>query len=476
MTDQSQYIIRVTAEQFKNVKVVDFMPNRYVTKISGANGAGKTSALEAVFNALAPRKTLSPSLIRQGQKKGFIRIETNTHIITRKLDDKGGSLQIEQKGTNSLVKAPDDWLEGIAGELGFDPLKFMRMKPEEQFQVLKGLVPMDEDIDSLEIRNENDSETITKRKAEAKRLEAARDQITVDKTLPDEPVDIDALLTEARTITEHNRAIEMQEREREENRRARDQIVRSIEDRTQRINQLRAEMERLEKANEQESKQLGAANAEINAWEPLPALKDRRELDERISAASADNSRITSNNSRREQREKLDKDVDTIKDELKKLEDGIRERKLKIARTLEKAKFPIPGLSFETIEEGSGGRERKNPKKIVTYHGIPLGDASSAEQIRVSTAIGMSGKSELRFMVIREGSLLDENNMAILEQMAHENNWQILAEVVDTTGKVGIFMQDGEVAAVNAELDAPAPAPAKKAGKKKNEKQGELIK
>ena len=79
-------------------------------------------------------------------------------------------------------------------------------------------------------------------------------------------------------------------------------------------------------------------------------------------------------------------------------------------------------------------------------------------------------------MVIREGSLLDENNMAILEQMAHENNWQILAEVVDTTGKVGIFMQDGEVAAVNAELDAPAPAPAKKAGKKKNEKQGELIK
>ena len=161
---------------------------------------------------------------------------------------------------------------------------------------------------------------------------------------------------------------------------------------------------------------------------------------------------------------------------MKKLEDGIRERKLKIARTLEKAKFPIPGLSFETIEEGSGGRERKNPKKIVTYHGIPLGDASSAEQIRVSTAIGMSGKSELRFMVIREGSLLDENNMAILEQMAHENNWQILAEVVDTTGKVGIFMQDGEVAAVNAELDAPAPAPAKKAGKKKNEKQGELIK
>src|SRR5215469_16567394 len=109
----SQYLIRITAEQFKNVKVIDFMPNRYLTTVSGPNGAGKTSALDAVFHALASRKTLSPSLIRQGQKKGYLRIETNTHIITRHLDEKGGSLQIEAKASNTLVKAPDDWLEGI---------------------------------------------------------------------------------------------------------------------------------------------------------------------------------------------------------------------------------------------------------------------------------------------------------------------------------------------------------------------------
>lgn len=475
--DQAQFLIRVSAENVKNVKVVDFMPNRYMTKISGANGAGKTSAIDAVFQALAPRKTLSPSLIRQGQKKGFIRVETNTHIITRKLDEKGGGLQIEQKGSNTLLKAPDDWLQGIAGELGFDPLKFMRMKPEDQFDVLKGLVPMDEDIDQLEIRNDNDSETITKRKAEAKRLEAARDQIIIDKTLPETPTDIDALLAEAREVSKHNRAIEEQERAREDERRERDQIVRAIEDRTQRINQLRAELERQEKANEADQKELGERNAAIQSWEPLPQPKDRRALDERISIASADNSRITGNNANREQRASLDKTVDNLKDELKRLEEAVRERKLKISSILADAKFPIPGLSFETIEEGSGGRERKNPKKIVTYHGIPLGDASSAEQIRVSAAIGMAGKPELRFMVIREGSLLDENSITILEQMAHENNWQILMEIVDNSGKVGIFMQDGEIKAVNTEPEAQVPAPAAKkaARKSKNEKQGELI-
>lgn len=462
------HLIRITAENIKNVKVVDFAPNRYITKISGANGAGKTSALDAVFYALAGRKTLPPSLIRQGQKRGHIRIETNTHIITRRLDDKGGALQIEAKDTNTLVKAPDDWLEAIAGELGFDPLKFMRLKPEEQFAVLKTLVPLDEDVDQLENQNADDAETITKRKAEMKRLEATREHITVDSALPEQPIDIDALLAEARAVGAHNREIEEQERTRENERRERDQFVRSIEDRTQRINQLRAELDRLDKANEAESQELGKRNAAISAWEPLPALKDRAKLDDQISEASSTNNRITTNNTNREQRAKFDAEIEGIRDELETLSDTIRERKLTISRTLEKAKFPIPGLSFETQEEGSGGRERKNPKKVVTYHGLPLSDASSGEQIRVSTAIGMAGKPELRFLLIREGSLLDDNGMAILEEMAHENDWQILVEVVDQSGKVGVYLEDGEVKAVNAEPDDPTPQPRPTAkGKKK---------
>src|SRR5215831_9144967 len=169
----NQHIVRIQAQNIKQVRALDITPNRYVTKISGANGAGKTSALDAIFYCLAGRKTLPKELIRQGEKKGAIFIETTTHLITRRLDDKGGSLQIEVKATGTLLKAPDDWLEGIAGNLGFDPLKFMRLKPEDQFDELKALVPLEADIDDLETRNANDAETITRRKAEAKRLEAA---------------------------------------------------------------------------------------------------------------------------------------------------------------------------------------------------------------------------------------------------------------------------------------------------------------
>lgn len=474
----SQHIIRVTAEHFKNVKVIDFVPNRYVTKISGANGAGKTSVLDVLFWCLAPRKTLTADFIRRGQKKGFLRVETETHIITRRLDDKGGSLEVELKTNGTLVKDPVDWLEKIAGELGFDPLKFRNMKPEQQFEVLRGLVELEADVDDLEVRNENDAKTVTERTKEMKQLRAARDRITIDKTLPKEPVDIDALLAEARAVTEHNRKVEQETRERYEQRNVRNALILNIEERTRRIAELEEDLKEQRDAQATASARLEAANAAMMALPPLEILKDRAELDERISAASANNSRITVNNANREQFARYDQDADKIEIELDAMEKQIRERKLKIARTLEQAKFPVPGLSFETLEEGSSGRERKNPKKIVTYHGIPLADCSSAEQIRVSTAIGMANKPKLRFLLIREGSLLDESGWEILEQMAHENDFQILCEVVDTSGRVGIFMQDGEIKAVNTEPEpeAPTPAPRGRQRKPRNEKQGELIK
>jgi hypothetical protein len=83
----------------------------------------------------------------------------------------------------------------------------------------------------------------------------------------------------------------------------------------------------------------------------------------------------------------------------------------------------------------------------------------------------MANKPELRFLLIREGSLLDDNNLAILEEMAHEHDFQILMEIVDNTGKVGIFMEEGAVKTVNAEPEpeaAPVSIP-KKTRKKKKE-------
>ena len=59
--------------------------------------------------------------------------------------------------------------------------------------------------------------------------------------------------------------------------------------------------------------------------------------------------------------------------------------------------------------------------------------------------------------------------MAVLEEMAHEHDFQILMEKVDTSGKVGIFMEDGAIKTVNKEPE-PEPAPAKTTKKAKASK------
>jgi recombinational DNA repair ATPase RecF len=42
-------------------------------------------------------------------------------------------------------------------------------------------------------------------------------------------------------------------------------------------------------------------------------------------------------------------------------------------------------------------------------------------------------------------SLLDSGNMAVIQQMAKDQDYQVWIEQVDESGKVGIYIEDGQV-------------------------------
>lgn len=461
-----QYIIRLSARNFKKIRVVDIKPNRYgVTKISGANEAGKSSVLDAFFTALFPQKKIDESNLRQGQKDGDIYCETNTHSITRKFGDRNsGTWEVEDKLTRQLVKDPDNWLKSLTGNLGFDPLRFMNLKAEAQFEELKNTVKLDADVEDLETRNENDEDAQTPRRIQLTSLKGERAGITIDPELPSAIVDVDALLKERADVSLHNRAVEAQEREREDFRRQSTFRVLERDGTAEHIRKLREELKDEEAKLEALNRQCEKNDAQIAEWEPLPEHKDGAAIDAKISEAASVNNRITTNNYNRERTETLDKQIDELTNKIEVTNDTIRDRKLTIARALETAKFPVPGLSFKTLTEGTNKQRLAKPQKVITFKGIPLENASASEKIRISAAIGMAGEPDLKFMLIRDGSLLDDNGWAILEEMAHEHGFQIVAEVVDTSGTIGVFMEDGEVSAVN---EATKPAAPKKAVRKK---------
>jgi hypothetical protein len=61
----------------------------------------------------------------------------------------------------------------------------------------------------------------------------------------------------------------------------------------------------------------------------------------------------------------------------------------------------------------------------------------------------MAAKPALRVLRIQEGSLLDEHSLAMIASMADAEGYQIWIESVDTSGKVGIYLEDGSITAVN---------------------------
>lgn len=459
-------VVRIIGENVRSIKVIDIRPNEHLTQISGANGAGKTTVLDLILYGLAPRKTLPTKLLRKGTTRGKLRIDLKDDLegytVLRDLDENGGNLSIEPTNTKHMIKDPVEWLEKITGKLGFDPLEFMRFKPEEQFAVLRGIVELKEDVDDLEARNEQDEETKNSIRATRRNLKRQVAEIQVVENLPATTYDIPALMEEQREADRHNRTIEDERRRRqtvESDILAQDGIAKN----------LAAQLAELELKIESNRKLIATLQQEKKAWKPLDKLKDRSAIDERIREASASNAAISANAERRIQRDRMNKDISDIDKQEETLEENIRARKLTIGKTMAEAKFPIEGLSFETEAQGSGGRERKNPKKIVTYHGIPLSDASTAEQIRVSVSIGMATNPEVKTLLIREGSLIDDKGMELLKELAREHDFQYLMEIVDTSGKVGIYLEDGAVKAVNSE-PAEEPVSAAATRKKKGAK------
>jgi hypothetical protein len=108
------------------------------------------------------------------------------------------------------------------------------------------------------------------------------------------------------------------------------------------------------------------------------------------------------------------------------------------------AKYPVPGLLFDA----SGG---------ITLNGIPFEQCSAAEQLKVSIAVGFALNPKLRVLLVRDGSLLDEDSMNVLIAMAKEADAQVWIERVETDAHTSVVIEDGHVQGVEPAPETPAP-------------------
>ena len=449
-------IIGLRQVDFKRIQVVELTPNEFVNRISGGNGSGKTSLLDGIMLCLRGTRDVPSQPIRRGAKKAILELDLGEWIVRRTFTEggnKNGFLTVEPKDGKSRLQGPQEFLNKLVGPNSFDPLAFIRMEPPQQFKTLYKIVLPDVDPSSLDIEKNPDYLKRRELKKEIKALETRRDTIQVPDNLPTEKRDEAKLLKELGEVGEHNARIEREKRQREEIQRNNSDAGLALAAKDERIKQLRAQADMLEKERREETKDWERTERIIAKWEPLAEPKDAQHYTQAITEARILNAAID----KRGQRDELQREIDGIAKRVDTLSAALDEHEAKQTKAIEEAKFPIPGLAFGNEE--------------VIYEGLPFSQISNADQIRASVAIGMADNPELRVMRIKDGSLLDDASMSLIAEMCMKHDFQLFMEIVDVSGNVGVYLEEGEVKAVNDEPEPQHGGDEKPRAKRKTKKE-----
>lgn len=412
-------IVKLTAENVKRLRAVEITPDGHVQVIAGRNAQGKSSILDSIFYALgggpAAKGTTKP--IRDGETEAHVTLDLGDLIVTRTWKGEKSTLRVESVD-GAQYKSPQAMLDSLVGRLSFDPLAFAQQDERTQLKSLLELVELPFDPADLDAERADLYERRTTVGRIGKQLEGQLAGMSKPaEDLPTDEVSVQALLAEHRAAREAHALHGNNVREV-------DRLNGGIAETLRRIEQLEAE---LAQARATEAEQRGSLyDAELKA-EQSASLPDLASIEKRLAEADDINRAIRAANERAEVAAKIDGERARYL-ELSELITALDKRK---ADAITAAKMPIDGLAFD--ESG------------VTYRSVPFKQCSAAEQLRVSMAMAMAMNPKLRVLRISDGSLLDSENMRLIEQMAIDQDYQVWIEVVDETGKVGVVIEDGSV-------------------------------
>jgi energy-coupling factor transporter ATP-binding protein EcfA2 len=444
-------IISLQAENVKRLKAVRIEPGPGLTCLGGKNGAGKSSVLDSLLYALAGKDAIPGVPIRRGEESAEIVVTLDSGLTIRRSFTAAGNTYLSVKAKDGAVYSSGQaMLDEMTGRHGFDPVAFLRLDATKQAETLRQLVGLDFTAHNAARKKVYDDRTaVNKRLAE---MRASVATLPEHKDAPVTEVSSAEVLKQIEIAQEHNAeqvtlqaALSQATSAAASATAASRNTTTSIATLEKQLAALRKQLEAQVAAQEKAAVAVTEAQDALDGFQPI----DTTALKTTLASAEATNAKVRANAQRAKAVEEGKAKAAEAARLTAKLEAMDAEKSAKLAA----AQFPVAGLSFSD--------------DAVLFNGLPLDQASSAEQQRVSVAIGAALNPKLRVMIIRDGSLMDDTSLAALRQIAEEMDLQILCERVGTGAECEIVIVDGEVEGAPPVAPITSEKPAASTGRKR---------
>ena len=426
-------IVRMTAENIKKLSAVEITPSGRVVIIGGKNGQGKTSVLDIIEMAV-DWKTASKKIdrpIKDGQEKGSLTLELGDLVIERRFTQSNSYLTVMNKD-GFEAKSPQQLIDNFVGQLSLDPMEFDKLPEDKQVQTLIKAFNIKFDME----KNKEERKILYEERAgvnaESKKKKALIAQMkTPEINLPDKEasiLNVSEELKKAYAVNNKNDEAKM--------------LLANLEkDQEDQLAVIAALEQQLSKAK----KTLTDINNRVNKGkEIVDKLKwiDVEALTNQISQTDELNAKIRHRNIYAA----LENEIGELEERSNELTMAIKEKDQELPEALASAKLPIPGLGFS--ETG------------VNFYNIPYKQCSSSERLKIALSIAMAVNPEFRVIRIIDGSLLDEDNMKVIEEMTQveegEEEWQVWIERVGEKDPCAVIIEDGAIKKINPAAKKPA--------------------
>ena len=430
---QSYRVLRLVSENYKRLQMIDVTPGRNVVVVTGRNKAGKSSLLDAIAAVLGGKKQVAAKPIRTGADSAQIVCilgDDKPELLVKRVFSADGKTSLEITSAGGFkAPSPQAILDSLCGAIAFDPLSFVRMDDRAQLETLRKLVGLDFSEVDAERKKLYDQRTAAHR--ETKRFDTLA--LALRETIPDDTPETEVSVLD---LAAERKRREMVNRQHFEARSDAAGLLTQERSNQRAVESLRAQVvaaeTRLAEARQQLQEAVEAVEAaRLKRLEKQQAVghlvdEDVDEVTDQMAAATE----INRNVAKRRQLTEFSVEANHHAAHALHLTEEIAALDAGKEKQLAAVQWPIDGLAF-----GEDG---------VMYNGLPFSQASGAEQLVVSFAMSSALHPRLKVALIRDASLLDEDQLAIVCDLAKRHDTQVWLEIVDAeAGPCRILIEDG---------------------------------